>query len=680
MESRRRIVPDDLTNFRFVHDPNISKDGKQILFTVSQVKDSDEYSSAVWKYTGEKCNPVIDSMGRAFNPIWSPDGSNFLFLTSRKDKFEASFSEIWISNQTGSEKRKVCSIKSAKITDPKWSPLATEIFFLSDYCGDIQSEQPSDVRVITRRLFRFDGKGYQHDRRTHVFRISLIDSQIKRITSGEFDVVAYDVSADGSKVAVVCNKSKDADFENGLDIYSLDLKSGEWTSLFRNKGTISSIAYSPDGNFLSFIGHDYRFKFNTPLEVWTLDVSTKQARNVSKSLDRAARNSVLSDVSMDKWFLPPLWSSTSDKVYFLATDRGRCGIFVADIHSNQVKELTSGQNCVTSLSVSSDGTIAFVRTDPTSPPELFLLSGNNGFVKQITDLNLPLKSRLELSQPSDFEFTASDGTPVHGFFYPPLLQSKNTGPPPCVIEIHGGGGTEGFQFMHEFQCLAALGFAVLTCNFRGTQGYGEDFMRVLSGHYMEKDYSDIIEMIKHAIEKGWIDAKRVGVTGGSYGGYLTNWAISHDGELFAAAVTDRSVVNLYSFYGTTDGYRLIEEDVQMSFPWDKPAHYLDKSPISHTKNVRTPLLIIHSEQDYRCPIEQAYQLYSFLKRQGKEVVLVEFPGESHGLSWGGKPHHRIERLKFDLWWFSAHIDSGFKSEPPVNFTGIEAIIRVNENT
>jgi dipeptidyl aminopeptidase/acylaminoacyl peptidase len=292
--------------------------------------------------------------------------------------------------------------------------------------------------------------------------------------------------------------------------------------------------------------------------------------------------------------------------------------------------------------------------DPTHPVELYLQKLTSS-PEQVSNLNANLISEIEFSELREFNFRARDGQEVHGFFMPSV--AKQNEKPSCIVEIHGGGGTEGYRFMFEFQCLAAQGYSVVACNFRGTAGYGEDFMKVLTGHYMEKDFSDIIDMVEHLVKSGWIDERRIGVTGGSYGGYLTNWAVSHS-KLFAAAVTDRSVVNLFSFYGTSDDYRLIEEDVQESFPWVRPEHYLAKSPISYTKDITTPLLIMHSEEDFRCRLEQAEQLYAFLKRQGKEVVFAVFPGESHGLSRGGKPHHRVERLQLMLWWFTSHIKTG----------------------
>lgn len=665
--NKRLIAPQDLHNFRFVHAPSISPDGNNVIFILSQTKNDQEYSGAVWKYKVEsgRLSSIIDSGYRISSPKWSPSGDRLLYLVNNGSELE-----LWVCDAQGYDKRKIASVRGRKIVDPKWSRDGRYIYFLSDFQLE-KAENSSDVRVITRRFYRFDGEGYQHDRRIHVFRVDaqgIHGSEMTRLTSGSYDVVAYDVSPDGSQVAFVANMDRDADIQNNADIYTVSTFSSRSEvapkKIYASRGPISSVSYSPDGNYLAFIGNDYRFKFNTPEEVWLLDPSQGKVSNISHALNRPARNAVGSDASMDSWDLAPAWRG-NDQVLFLATDRGRSNIYASNIESGKVSPVTSGDHVITSFTIAGNGTIAYVKMNPVLLPELFVL--RDGQEVQATNFNNELLSRLVLTLPREFTFKARDGVEVHGFFSEPTL-NKGGRPPPCIVQIHGGGGAEGFQFMHEFQCQAAQGFAILTCNFRGTQGYGEDYMRVLTGHYMEKDYADIIDMVEYALKQGWIDPKRVGVTGGSYGGYLTNWAISHDGDLFAAAVTDRSVVNLYSFYGTSDDYRLIEEDVQVSFPWDRPEHYISKSPIGYTKNVSTPLLIIHSEEDYRCPLEQAEQLYAFLKRQGKEVVLVVFPGENHGLSRGGKPHHRIERLLFNLWWFTSHIDAGSSVEPPLPVT------------
>lgn len=657
----RTITPSDVHNFKFVHSAAISSDQNAILFVLTQTKGDNEYSSSIWKHYEGRLYPVISNVGRATNPLWSQDSKHFLFLATSSEN--GGSTQLWIADSEGMNRRKLADIKNRKIINPKWTKDDRFIFFISDYDSDIRPEPKSDVRVVTRMNYRFDGEGYFGETRPHIFKVSVDKGILQRITLGDFDVSDYDISPDGKSVAFVSNTSKDADYQNNMDIYAISTKGGTPKKLIESKGPIASLSYSPDGKSIAYIGDDYRFKFNTPAEVWVCKIKTGKTTNISKKLDRPARNSIVSDVMMDNWVLSPVWNRDSNLVYFTATDRGRCNIYSSDFQG-LVRQVTFGNRVVTSFSLSTNGSLAFVRMDPTHLPELYFLASGSSNPIQLTDFNSDLLSQLKLSSPREFTFRASDKVEVHGFFLPPSGTQEKKKEPPCIVEIHGGGGTEGFQFMHEFQCLAAQGFAVLTCNFRGTAGYGEDYMRVLTGHYMEKDYSDIIEATEYAIKKGWVDKKRLGVTGGSYGGYLTNWTVTHS-KLFSAAVTDRSVVNLYSFYGTSDDYRLIEEDVQMSFPWDRPEHYLSKSPIAHTKNVSTPLLIMHADQDFRCRLEQAEQLYAFLKRQGKEAELVIFPGESHGLSRGGKPHHRVERLGFMLWWFTSHINTGKKVERPV---------------
>jgi dipeptidyl aminopeptidase/acylaminoacyl peptidase len=668
----RGILPGDLYNFRLIHDPSISSDGKAILFTLTQAKGENEYSSSIWKYYDGRLFPIITNLSRATSPLWSPSGKEFLFISTTLSDAKVS-TQLWIADSNGLNKRKLTDFKGRSIISPKWSPDCKFVFFISDYDLDFRPEAKSDVIVVTRMNYRFDGEGYFRDKRPHIFKISLRSGKLERLTKGNFDVSSFDVSPDGKTVAFVSNTDEEADFQNNMDIYTIPSTGGFPKKLLSMKGPIANLSYSHNGKFLAYIADDYRFKFNTPLEVWVYEFKTGQISNLSRKLDRPARNSLVSDVVMDK--ATPLleWGGKDEsngEVYFLATDRGTCNIYAINLASEKLRQVTSGRSVVTSFSLSrKNNAIAFVKMDPTHLPELFFMTERNSASSvAVTSFNRELLSELSLSDPSDFYFRASDGTKVHGFLFKPssdLRESSSKKKLPCVVEIHGGGGAVGFQFMHEFQCLVAQGFAVLTCNFRGTQGYGSKFMKVLTGHYMEKDYSDIIDMINHAIEKGWVNREKLGITGGSYGGYLTNWIVSHS-KMFAAAVTDRSVVNLYSFYGTSDDYRLIEEDVMVSFPWDRPDRYLAKSPIAYTKNITTPLLIMHSERDFRCRLEQAEQFYAFLRRQDKKVQFIIFPDESHGLSRAGKPHHRVERLQFMLWWLTSHIRTGKQMvAPPV---------------
>lgn len=660
---RRTIRPEDISNFRFVHSPCISSDGKNVLFVDTHAKCENEYTSEIWKYSIDSGQllPIVNSGTRLFNPIWSPSSDRLVYLANGKTGIE-----LWICSASGNENRKLLSLGDRKVIDLKWARDGDRVYFISDWSADVLKPKRSDVKLITRRMYRFDGEGYTYDRWKHVFFLEIRSSELTQLTHGSFDIVAFDISPDGQEIALAANIDENADFQNNIDIFTMGSKpDAKLHKIYSNTGAVSSVSYSPDQKYLAFVGDDYRFKFNTPEEVWLLNLSSREVSNMSGVMDRPARNSLISDVSMDKSGASLQWRG--DEVFFLATDRGRCNVYSASFDKVRISNVTCGEHTITSFHVSSNGTMAYVMMDTSHLPELFIhYSDATKDEKQVTNFNRQLLEEVKLSKPQEYIFKARDGVDIQSFLYEPIERKPHSQEAwPCIVQIHGGAGTVGYSFMHEYHCEAANGYAVLTCNFRGTQGFGADYMRVLTGHYMEKDYSDIIDMVKHALNEGWIDRKRIGVTGGSYGGYLTNWAVTHDEEgLFAAAVTDRSVVNLYSFCGTSDDYRRIEYDVIEAPPWEKPELYLNKSPIGHIQNANMPLLIIHSENDYRCPIEQAEQLYSFLKQRGNEVALVVFPAESHGLSRGGMPHHRVERLLFGLWWFTSHIETGSKVLPP----------------
>src|SRR5579872_2715184 len=341
MPEARKITPQDLHNFKFVHSPNISPDGKYILFVLSQTNGDNGYSSGIWKYSFESRElvPIVDIGNRILHPRYSRSADKILYSVSSGSK-----QELWICDANGYDRRKIVSIMERKLDDPKWSPDGNTIYFLSDLSLDEDNQnRSSDVKVITRRFYRIDGEGYQHDRRMHIFRadVTPADPKIIQITSGAFDVTTFDLSPEGSEISFVANTDKEADFENGVDIFTIPSAGGSMRKIHTNKGPITALSYSPEGTQIAFIGDDYRFKFNTPLEVWVLDKSSGEAVNVSHELDRAARNSVVCDVSMDDSTVPPLWNG-SEEITFVATDHGRCNIYSANVRTKRVREITSG--------------------------------------------------------------------------------------------------------------------------------------------------------------------------------------------------------------------------------------------------------------------------------------------------------------------------------------------------
>jgi dipeptidyl aminopeptidase/acylaminoacyl peptidase len=354
-----------------------------------------------------------------------------------------------------------------------------------------------------------------------------------------------------------------------------------------------------------------------------------------------------------------VWSPDSTHVYVTFPHHGGGHIHGVSMEG-EVEPLTEGKMNVGTFSMDDSGTIfAFNANNAMTPTELWVM-GEDGSKKR-TEMNRGLLRKLRLSEPEEFWFTASDGVDVQGWIARPY-EFEEGEKYPTLIEVHGGPRSAyGFKLdaaEHEFQVLADHGYAVVYTNPRASIGYGEQFAGLISGHWGERDYQDILEATDYVIENyGFVDPERVGVLGGSYGGFMTNWIVGHT-DRYKAAVTQRSISNWYSFHGTSDiGWMTLptHELVNGKDPWDDLELCMEKSPITYVKNVKTPLLIIHSENDYRCPMEQGEQLFIALKKLGRTVEFVRFPEEPHGLSRTGKPKHRVERLQHIVRWFDRYL-------------------------
>ncbi|HVB74055.1 MAG TPA: S9 family peptidase, partial [Ktedonobacteraceae bacterium] len=299
--------------------------------------------------------------------------------------------------------------------------------------------------------------------------------------------------------------------------------------------------------------------------------------------------------------------------------------------------------------------LALLIGSPTRVQEIYVRATDaSGEMRRVTDFNEPLLSEIALSTPEYMSYSGTDGWPMDGWVMKPQ-DFDPTKKYPLIVEIHGGPATQyGYGYFHEMQLLTAAGYVVLYTNPRGSLGYGRDFSLAVRGAWGEKESLDIMAGVDALIQKGYIDEQRMGVTGGSYGGFMTNWLISHN-DRFKVAVTDRSVTNIASDFGSGDfGWTFADDELETT-PWDDHEKYMHMSPISYVKNIHTPLLIIHSEQDLRCNIEQAEQLFAALQYMGREVLFVRFEGQSHGMSRGGHPKLRVERLKHILGWFESHL-------------------------
>jgi dipeptidyl aminopeptidase/acylaminoacyl peptidase len=639
-----------------VADPQISPDGAKILFTYSEVNmKKDKYDTQIWSYDLENNKPTQFTYGvkNASNPRWSPDGKHILFTSTRPshddtdtEKNERKKNQIFVIPADGGEARQITRVEEAG-EKPTWAPDGKTILF-SSMVHRGEKVEKSDVKIIRRIRYKYDGKGFFQGKRLHLFTAPAKGGKIKQITDGEYDVEAAAWSPDSKQIAFITNMDEDADLVTYKNIYVTTLKGGEPTQIWKGEGPIKTLAWSPNGKHLAFTGRviedpDLIFYRNTELFIFPLDGG--KPKLITGDFDRTLRR-----VKELKW------SPDSKHIYFTYPDKGSTQIGRAHIDGT-VKPVTEGKMSIDSFTIDASGeTIAYNASSSSTPSELWIQDENGA--RQATTMNKKLLQKLKLSPPEEFWFTASDGEKIQGWIIKPhnIQENKKY---PTILQVHGGPHS-AYSYtlnpaVHEFQSLADHGYAVVYTNPRASVGFGEAFARAVSGHWGERDYQDVIEAMDYVIETyPYVDDAHLGIAGGSYGGFMTNWVVGHT-DRFKAAVTMRSITLWYSDWGTSDISYRGHQITWGKNPWDNVEELLKKSPITYVKNVNTPLLIIHSENDYRCPIGQDELLFTALKKLGKTTEFIRFPDEPHGLSRTGKPKHRVERLQHIIRWFDRYL-------------------------
>jgi len=654
----RGLEPTDLYELRWAGDAQLAPDGTELVYVVTAVNAArDGYTAHLWVAPVDGGEPRQFTFGACEDrvPRWSPDGSRLLFISNRSGK-----KQLYVIERRGGEARQLTTVDGG-VSQPVWSPDGRHIAFVTRRAEAEtaqQGEEKSDVRVIERLRYKLDGQGWWDGKWSQVFVVEVETGRVRQITSGPYDHTAPAWSPDGKYLVVVADRSPDADYVNRADLWLYALEGrGEPVKLTASQGPVAAPAWSPDGRYIAYVGHDNTYGGATLQRVYLVAAGDPgSTRCVTTDFDRSVLSSVISDMAAFSPGLGLQWSPDGSRIYFTAADGGAVHLFSVEVAAGEVQRELDGERQLLSVHLGRDGrSYAAVVSAPEIPADVFV--GRLGASeRRVTALNQELLAQRTLSRPKRITFQGAQGREIEGWLLYPVGYDPASGAKvPLILEIHGGPhAAYGWSFFHEFQVLAARGYAVLFTNPHGSQGYGQDFVAATHHDWGGKDYEDVMKAVDHVLATEPIDAQRLGVTGGSYGGYLTNWIIGHT-DRFRAAVTQRSTCNRYSQWGTSDvGYFHGRFEFDGN-PWDNPEHYLERSPISYVKNIRTPLLIIHSENDLRCPLEQAEQFYTALKWLKKEVQMVIFPNESHGLSRSGQPRHRVERLRRIVDWFDRYL-------------------------
>jgi dipeptidyl aminopeptidase/acylaminoacyl peptidase len=644
---------DTIWEMRSVSDPQITKDGKSVIYVLGfNDKMSDQKLSNLWMVSsdGKDNRPLTTGAFRDSSPRISPDGARIAYLSNRSGKVQ-----IHVRWLDGSQETQVTDLQQAPSNidwspDGKWIGYTSRVPSKPDWPVKLP-EKPAGAKwadppiVITKLRWTADGQGILQPGYPHVFAVPASGGTPKQITNGDYNHGAFAWSADGKSIYVSTNRSPNAEYElEGGDIYAYSVDDGSVKQLTDRKGPDTDPVPGPGGKKIAYLGHDWKFQSYTVNHLYLMDADGKNSKNITAALDRDVRS--------------PHWSWDGKTIYFLVEDHGNTQLYSADVESGAVNPVTSG---VQQLGVGGGGDgftlannqmIATVRSTPTEPGDVVMLPGyRQGSPARLTSVNESLMSQYQLGPLEELTFDSFDGKNMQGW----IIKPPNFDPSkkyPFILDIHGGPhAMDGVSFKHEFQIQAAHGYVVLYMNPRGSIGYGEEFGNIIHTHYPGDDYKDLMAGVDKMVEKGYIDTKKLCVTGGSGGGLLTAWVIGHT-DRFAAAVSQYPVTDWITQAGTADGGYTHSALWMKTLPWDDPKQFIDHSPIFFAKNFKTPTMVITGEADRRTPIAESEELYFALKAQKVPAVLVRVPDESHGIR--GHNSHYIDKIEYILAWMEKY--------------------------
>jgi dipeptidyl aminopeptidase/acylaminoacyl peptidase len=634
------MLPTDLLRIQWISDAHLSPDGRLVAFTVTRLdEEADDYRSAIWLVPADGSAPprrFTSGPGKDSAPRWSPDGKRLAFLSDRGGK-----PQIYVIDVAGGEARQLTAIPQGAGA-AVWSPDGTRLVTVVRTGGaetENKQEKPKTppARLITALKYRANGEGFIYDRRRHLFLVDAVTGEARQLTDGHWDDTQPAWSPDGRRIAFVSARHPDRDHDRAEDIFVVDAAGGEPVRLTPGGGACALPAWSPDGGTIAYLGYADAEDAPRHSRLWLIPAAGGEPRCLTTGFDRHLE---IGEAAA------PIWRADGTALVVGAQDRGAVGLIQVQVADGTVMPLVSGRRSVASYSVAGDA-VAFTASEPHRPVEVYArtLQGE----RQLSDLNADWRAEVELPQLEHFT-VQSDGVELDAWVMRPAGFEPGRRYP-ALVNIHGGPFVQyGWTFFDEFQVQAGAGYAVICCNPRGSSGREETFARAIIGCPGEPDSADVLAAVDEALRRyDFIDPRRLGLLGGSYGGYLTAWIVGHT-ERFVAAVPERGLYNRYSKDGTSDiwsGYTYLRVR-----HWEDPELYWRYSPIAYVRNIRTPLLIIHSEEDLRCPIEQAEQLYVALKQLRREVRFVRVPGEHHELSRSGKPSHRLQRFGYILDWFA----------------------------
>jgi dipeptidyl aminopeptidase/acylaminoacyl peptidase len=659
----RSIGVDDLFGIREVHDPQITRDGRYIAYTVLSTSLKDDKSvTRIWMLPtagGEAVALTADHVS-SDHPRWSPDGQYLAFLSSRKDaEGNEAKSQVYLLNRLGGEAQRLTDTIQ-DVDDFVWAPDGKRLVLVlrdpspeeieeaankgkdgesGDKAANAKKSKAQRPWVIDRLYFKEDTVGYLERRRTHLYVFNIATKSMTQVTSGDYDDTAPAWSPDGKLLAFVSNRSgPDPDATYASNIWAVAADNTDQgahpTHITTGLAGDHHPEWSPDGKWIAY---------STQLDAKLFEYGT---RHIAISPSAGGAQKILT-TALDRNATDPRFAPDGKSIYFIVDDDGMQNLAQVNVDDSKLTRPIGGRIMLDGFSVASDGTLAASYSTMDRPFELFTNAGAS--VTRLTHVNDAWLAQLKLSAGEYVSFKSKDGTSVHGYMYKPVDYTPGK-KYPTILRPHGGPvGAYYGEFEDLAQLLAANGYVVLFPNPRGSSGYGQDYCRAIFADWGNKDFQDDMAFVDYAVDQGISDPDKLGVGGWSYGGISTDFIIAQTNR-FKAAISGAGAADYQSMWGHDQYVR--DYIAELGLPWEHPETWNHVGYISRVKDILTPTMFVGGNIDWNVPILGGEQMYQSLKALGRDVLLVVYPDEYHEFK---APSHIKDRNERYLAWYAHYV-------------------------